>query len=211
MKKTKERPRVSIHRTLISELIHLKPKEFFTSQYKVSWPEAKEFLNENIKLNLFVSSKFIQAEYDEDKQTVVEHFNSKGYRDAEIVSDTVYANDGRTINIDLHVSEGPKYYFRNIIWTGNYIYTDKQLNAVLGINKGDVYNKELIDKKLTFNPKGMDISGLYMDDGYLFFRITPVEVAVAGDSIDVEMRILKVNKLLSMKLQSPEMTAPAIT
>lgn len=191
MKGTHERPRFSLHRTIIREVIDLKPREFADSSYKVSWKEVKEFINDNVKLNLFTSSKFIQTDYEDDKKKVIEYFNSKGYRDADIVADTVYAHDGRTINIDLQVYEGPKYYFRNIIWTGNYIYSDKQLNAVLGISKGDVYNKELIDKKLQFNPKGLDISGLYMDDGYLFFRINPVEVAVAGDSIDVEMRIFE--------------------
>ena len=191
MKKTKERPRFVLHRTLINYLLEAKPKEYLTTAQPVTKKEFKEFLNENVKLNLFTSSKFIQADYDEDKKKVIEHFNSKGYRDAEIITDTVYANNGTTINIDFKVHEGPKYYFRNIIWKGNYVYTDRQLNSVLGISKGDVYNKELIDKKLQFNPKGMDISGLYMDDGYLFFRINPVEVAVAGDSIDVEMRIFE--------------------
>jgi outer membrane protein insertion porin family len=189
MKKTRERPRFALHRTLIREIFGLKPKEIVTSSHKVSWKEAKEFLNENVKLNLFVSSKFIQAEYEEDKKKLIEFYNSKGYRDAEIVSDTIYAHNDRTINIEIKIHEGPKYYFRNIIWSGNYIYTNKQLDAVLNINKGDVYNKELISKKLQFNPKGLDISGLYMDDGYLFFHINDVEVAVAGDSIDVEMRI----------------------
>src|SRR5690606_7726357 len=112
-------------------------------------------------------------------------------RDAEIIEDSVFNHNDRTINIVFKVYEGPKYYFRNIFWTGNYVYSDRQLDAVLGIAKGDVYNKELIDKKITFNPKGLDISGLYMDDGYLFFRIVPVEVAVQGDSIDVEMRIFE--------------------
>jgi outer membrane protein insertion porin family len=191
MKGTHERPRFSLHRTIIREAIDLNPKEFADSSYKVSWKEMKEFVNDNVKLNLFTSSKFIQTDYEDDKKKVIEYFNSKGYRDADIVEDTVYANDGRTINIDLKVYEGPKYYFRNIIWTGNYIYSDKQLNAVLGISKGDVYNSELYNRKLQFNPKGLDISGLYMDDGYLFFRINPVEVAVAGDSIDVEMRIFE--------------------
>jgi outer membrane protein insertion porin family len=191
MKGTHERPRFSLHRALISEVIALKPKEFVDSSYKTSWKEVKEFINDNVKLNLFTSSKFIQTDYEDDKKKIIEYFNSKGYRDAEIVTDTVYAHDGRTINIDFQIYEGPKYYFRNIIWTGNYIYSDKQLNAVLGISKGDVYNSDLYNKKLQFNPKGLDISGLYMDDGYLFFRINPVEVAVAGDSIDVEMRIFE--------------------
>ncbi|MCI0752012.1 MAG: BamA/TamA family outer membrane protein, partial [Flammeovirgaceae bacterium] len=107
------------------------------------------------------------------------------------IADTIYAHNNRTIDIDLKVTEGPKYYFRNIIWKGNYIHTDKTLNAILGIKKGDVYNQELIYKKIQFNMKGPDISGLYMDDGYLFFRINPVETAVEGDSIDVEMRIFE--------------------
>jgi outer membrane protein insertion porin family len=167
MKGTHERPRFSLHRALISEVIALKPKEFVDSSYKTSWKEVKEFINDNVKLNLFTSSKFIQTDYEDDKKKIIEYFNSKGYRDAEIVTDTVYAHDGRTINIDFQIYEGPKYYFRNIIWTGNYIYSDKQLNAVLGISKGDVYNSDLYNKKLQFNPKGLDISGLYMDDGYL--------------------------------------------
>jgi outer membrane protein insertion porin family len=191
MKGTKERPRFKLHRTLISTLFDLQPKTFFTSTHPVTKKEFKEFLNDNVKLNVFTSSKFIQSDFEDDKQKVIEHFNSKGYRDAEIISDTVYAHDNTTIDIDFKIHEGPKYYFRNIIWRGNYVYTDRQLNQVLAIQKGDVYNKELIDKKLQFNPKGMDISGLYMDDGYLFFRINPVEVAVAGDSIDVEMRIFE--------------------
>jgi outer membrane protein insertion porin family len=191
LKKTKERPRFALHRTLLSELLVFKPKEFFTSSYPVSKKELKEFLNDNVKLNIFTSSKFIKTDYEDDKKRIIEHYNSKGYRDAEIVKDSVYAYNDKTINIDFKIYEGPKYYFRNIIWKGNYVYNDKQLNAVLGISKGDVYNKELIDKKLQFNPKGLDISGLYMDDGYLFFRINPVEVAVNGDSIDVEMRIFE--------------------
>lgn len=191
MKKTHERPRFSIHRAILSELINLKPKEFIDSSYKVGPSELKEFVNDNVKLNFFAGSKFIKTEYEDDKKKVIDFYNTKGYRDIEILSDTVYAHDDRTINIDFKISEGPKYYFRNIIWTGNYIYSDKQLNAVLAISKGDVYNNELIQKKLQFNPKGLDISGLYMDDGYLFFRITPIEVAVEGDSIDVEMRIFE--------------------
>jgi outer membrane protein insertion porin family len=189
LKKTKERPRFVLHRTILAELFHFNPKQYFTSSEKLTWAETKEFFNDNIKLNVFVGSKFIKSDYDEDKQKLIDFYNSKGYRDAEIVTDSLYAYDDRSINIDFKISEGPKYYFRNIIWKGNYVYNDNTLNAVLAIKKGDVYNKEMIDRKLTFNPKGPDISGLYMDDGYLFFHINPVEVAVAGDSIDVEMRI----------------------
>lgn len=190
MKGTKEHPRFTLHRTILKTIFNLN-SDFFSSSDSVSRKELLEFLNDNVKLNVFSSSKFIQSDYEDDKKKVIDFLNSKGYRDAEIVSDTVYAHNSRTINIDLRVKEGPKYYFRNILWKGNFVYTDKQLNAVLGINKGDVYNNELIQKKMTFNPKGLDISGLYMDDGYLFFRINPVELAVEGDSIDVEMRIFE--------------------
>lgn len=187
LKKTKEHPRFILHRTILQEIFA--PQKYFGPAEKVSWKDVKEFFNDNVKLNVFSSSKFIRADYDEDKLKLIEFYNSKGYRDAEIISDSVYDYNSRKINIDFKIYEGPKYYFRNIIWTGNYVYNDKQLDAVLGIAKGDVYNNEMIQRKLTFNPKGMDISGLYMDDGYLFFQIDPIEVAVSGDSIDVEMRI----------------------
>lgn len=191
LKKTAEHPRFALHRTVLGMLLAFRPRDLkdINRTYPVTWGEAKEFLSDNLKLNIFKGSKFIQADYDEDKKKLIEYYNSKGYRDAELVLDSVYRFDSRNININLRVVEGEKYYFRNIIWTGNYLHDDKTLNAILGIKKGDVYNRELIDKKLTFNPKGADISGLYMDDGYLFFRITPVEFAVGKDSIDVEMRI----------------------
>jgi outer membrane protein insertion porin family len=187
LKKTKERPRIVLHRTILKTIFH--PKQYLGTPYAVSWRGVKEFLNDNIKLNVFASSKFIRSDYDEDKQKMIGYYNSKGYRDAEIVDDSIYNYNDKSINIDFKIYEGPKYYFRNILWTGNYIYSEKQLSTVLAISKGDVYNNELIQKKIHFNPKGLDISGLYMDDGYLFFHINPVEVAVAGDSIDVEMRI----------------------
>jgi outer membrane protein insertion porin family len=189
LKKTKEYPRVVLHRTILYELFHMKPRQFFGSTHKVNWKDTKAFFAANVKPNLFVSSKFIKTDYEDDKKALISFYNSKGYRDAEIVVDTSYRHNDRSIDIDFKLYEGPKYYFRNIIWNGNYVYSNAQLNAVLNIQKGDVYNNELIQKKLQFNPKGLDISGLYMDDGYLFFRINPVEVAVEGDSIDVEMRI----------------------
>jgi outer membrane protein insertion porin family len=188
LKKTKEYPRFALHRTILQEIFH--PKKYFgPPAEQSSWRDVKEFLNDNVKLNIFSSSKLIQTDYEEDKKKLIEYYNSKGYRDAEIVTDSIYDHNSRSINIDFKISEGPRYYFRNILWTGNYIYTDKQLASILAISKGDVYNRDLIEKKIHFNPKGADISGLYMDDGYLFFQINPIEVAVDGDSIDVEMRI----------------------
>jgi len=192
MKSTNERLRFSLFRRAGELIVSAKPKkvkEFFTSSYEADDNAVKQFLQNNIKLNFFKSQKFIMNEYEADKEALINFYNSKGYRDAEILADTIYAYSDNAINIELKINEGKKYYFRDILWKGNFVYNDETLDKVLNIEKGDVYNKELIDQKLNFNPKGPDISGLYMDDGYLFFNVQPVEVAVVGDSIDVEMRI----------------------
>ena len=192
LKKTHERARISLHRKILSGALRFKPKyikQYFDSSYQVSWKDIKIFIDRNVKLNFLSGSKFIRTEFEEDKKKVVEYYNTKGYRDAEILSDTIEGFGSNSINLKIKLEEGSKYYFRNIIWTGNFIHTAATLNKILDINKGDVYNKAMIDKKTTFNPKGADISGLYMDDGYLFFSVTPVEVSIVGDSIDIEMRI----------------------
>src|SRR5690606_35403133 len=108
---------------------------------------------------------------------------SKGYRDAAIVKDSVYKYKKKRVVIDITVSEGKKYYFRNVIWKGNYLYTDKVLADILDVKKGDIYNYEALERKLNYNPNGPDISSLYLDNGYLFFSVDPVEVMVEGDSI----------------------------
>ncbi|MBO3272745.1 MULTISPECIES: outer membrane protein assembly factor BamA [Hymenobacter] len=137
---------------------------------------------------LLTSGKFQRAEYEEDKQKLLDFYNAQGYRDAIIVSDTlIRKDDGLALRIT--VDEGPKYYFRNITWSGNYLYDDKTLASVLGIKEGSAYSKETLDKRLNYNPTGQDITSLYMNDGYLFFSIEPVETKVEGDSIDIEMRI----------------------
>lgn len=194
MKKTHEYARITLHRAVLGAVLGFKPRyvrEFRDSSYQMSWRQLKEFVNQHVKLNVFSGSKFIASDYEEDKLKLIEYYNSQGFRDAEILSDTIVNYDERSIDVRFKVSEGRKYYFRNITWTGNFIHSAATLNKILDINKGDVYNNELLEKKTTFNPKGADISGLYMDDGYLFFRVVPVEVAVEGDSIDVEMRIFE--------------------
>lgn len=192
LKKTKEHARITLHRAILGGLLTFKPKrtkQYLDSSRAVSLKSIKGFLNYNLKLNVFATSKFIASEYEQDKLSLIEYYNSLGYRDAEIVSDTVIRKSRDRVDIKMKINEGKKYYFRNITWTGNYVYSAATLDRVLDIEKGDVYNRELIQKKTTFNPKGPDVSGLYMDDGYLFFRINDVEVAVEGDSIDIEMRI----------------------
>ena len=144
---------------------------------------------DNIRIRIFKSSKFIDEDYQEDKLGLLEKYNSLGYRDARIVRDSISKNPDNTINIDVWVEEGHKYYFRNITWVGNTKYPDEFLNRIMKINKGDVYNQEDMRTALTYNPNGTDISSLYMDDGYLFFDVSPVEVSVENDSIDIEIRM----------------------
>jgi outer membrane protein insertion porin family len=154
---------------------------------------TKEFLDPYFRFKLFSSAKFNANKFTEDKENVLQYYNSLGYRDATIVADTQYYTRKGNLNVDIKVSEGSKYYFGNISWKGNTKYSDSILNLLLGIKKGDIYNIETLNKKLgkQLSPEGGDISGLYMDDGYLFFRVEPVETAVYNDTIDYEIRIIE--------------------
>lgn len=162
---------------------------------------ANNYINENIKIRIFKSSKYIDSEFDEDKQTLIDKYNALGFRDAKIISDSVYRHDEKTININVKVDEGDRYYFGNITWIGNTKYNDELLNSILRIKKGDIYNKEALNTNLSFNPAGMDVSSLYLDDGYLFFQAVPIETRVENDTIDLEIRIregkqARINKVL---------------
>ena len=139
--------------------------------------------------NIFNSSKYLEENYEKDKQKIIAKYNQKGYRDAKILKDSVYKVSENRLSIDITIDEGKKYFFRNVTWVGNTKYTSKELNTVLGIKRGDVFDQSLLDARLYMNPNGNDISSLYMDDGYLFFQVSPVEVLVDKDSIDMEMRI----------------------
>lgn len=150
---------------------------------------ATDWYSDNVKLRIFKSSKFIKTNYEDDKLSIIKQYNAKGYRDAYIERDSVSRNDDKSVNLDLWVSEGKKYYYRNINWVGNTKYTADFLNSVLRIRKGDTYNQEMMETNLSYNPNGFDVSSLYLDEGYLFFSAQPVEVRVENDSIDLEIRI----------------------
>ncbi len=137
--------------------------------------------------NIFKASKFIPKNYAEDKKKIIEKYNEEGYRDAILTYDSISPYDEKTINIYIGIEEGHKFYFRNISWLGNTMYTSEQLSHVLGIKKGDVYNSKVLDEKLLYDPVG--VMALYQDNGYLFSNVQPVEVLVENDSIDLEMRI----------------------
>jgi outer membrane protein insertion porin family len=168
------------------------------SEYIKDWgfltpSKTKTFLDPYFRFKLFSSAKFDVKKYEEDKEKVITYYNSLGYRDAQILADTQYNSTNGNINVALKVIEGKKYYFGNITWKGNAKYSDSVLSVILGIQKGDVYNIETLNKKLgkELSPEGGDISAYYMDDGYLFFRIDPVETAVYNDTIDYEIRIVE--------------------
>lgn len=156
---------------------------------------------DRLRPRIFKQSKFMEENYEKDRESIIEKYNDKGYRDAKIVQDSVYKTSDHTIGISITVNEGKKYYFRNITWVGNTKYSAKTLSEILGIEKGDVYSQAKLDKRLYMNPDGRDVSSLYMDDGYLFFQLTPVETTVSDDSIDLEIRIYEgqqatINKIM---------------
>ncbi len=144
------------------------------------------------------SSKYQESKFAEDLESILTYYNENGYRDARILSDTAYLvksdqeDDKRDyMRVKIKVHEGHKFYFRNITFSGNTIYPSELLSKHLRINKGDPYNRTLLEQNLRYNPSGTDISSMYMDNGYLFFDATPVEVGVVNDSIDIEIRIVE--------------------
>ena len=143
--------------------------------------------------NFFSSKKFNEQEYENDKRAMISVFNEAGYRDARIVKDTMYFIEPGRLQIDFDIDEGKKYFFRNITWTGNSVYTTENLNNILMINKGDVYDVVTMEKRLFGGGKQSeyDVSKAYRDNGYLFFNIQPVELNIEADSVDVEMRIVE--------------------
>ncbi len=147
-----------------------------------------DYFADRAKLRIFKSSKFNEDDYEQDKISLIEKYNELGYRNAYIEKDSFYIKDGN-INIDILISEGKKYYFRNIDFVGNTKYPTGLLKQLLNIGKGDVYNQTRLMQNLSMNPEGNDISSLYMNDGYLFFYANPVEVLIENDSIDIEIRI----------------------
>ena len=137
--------------------------------------------------NVFKPSKLLPDEYEADKQNIIDKYNELGYRDARIVSDSVFNNVDGTITLVMKIDEGNKYYFRNITWLGNTKYNSEFLNRVLGIQPGDTYNHKLLEERLLYDPVG--VMSVYQDNGYLFSNINPVEILVENDSIDIEMRV----------------------
>jgi len=196
LKGTKEKSRLTLNPTFDSGQIVTVKRYGFDQYVKekgfLTLSKTKKVLDPYARFKLS-SAKFDKVKFSEDKESLLAYYNSLGYRDAVIENDTVYYNKAGNLNIDLKVNEGRRYYFGNITWRGNTKYSDSILTAIIGIRKGDIYNLEVLNKKLgkSASPDGGDISGIYQDDGYLFFRTDPVETAVYNDTIDFEIRIIE--------------------
>ena len=138
-------------------------------------------------LNLFRTKKFVPENFEADKQLIIDKYNELGYRDAMIVKDSVAQYDEKTVDVYMDIDEGQKYYLRNVTWVGNTLYPSEQLNFLLRMKKGDVYNQKLLGERTSTDDDA--IGNLYYNNGYLFYNLDPVEVNIVGDSIDLEMRI----------------------
>jgi outer membrane protein insertion porin family len=199
MKGTKEMSRLRLHPPVNNNPYDSSSDKMSFSNYLkqngyLSVSKTKDVLDPYLRLKLFTSSKFNDKKYTEDKDKLLNYYNSLGYRDVTVAADTQYYNSEGNMNVAIKLNEGRQYYFGNVTWRGNTKYPDSLLNIILGIKKGDIYNVETLNKKLGIPvppQEGGDISSLYQDDGYLFFRIEPVETAVYNDTIDHEIRIVE--------------------
>ena len=139
--------------------------------------------------NLFKQKKFVKSDYADDLNRIIQKYNEKGYRDAKILFDSVAKYDDKTVDVYIKVEEGKKYYIRNIDWVGNTVYPTQDLSTFLGINPGEVYNQKLINKRLLEDEDA--VSNYYMNKGYLFYQLVPIEKNIIGDSIDLELRMFE--------------------
>ena len=140
-------------------------------------------------LKLFSQKKFVDTDYKDDLNRIIEKYNELGYRDAKILSDSVVPYDEKKVDVYINLEEGKKYYLSDISWVGNTLYSTDQLDYLLGMKPGDVYNQKLLNKRLTTDDDA--VSNAYMDKGYLFYQLVPIEKNITGDSIDLELRMFE--------------------
>lgn len=164
--------------------VEFEGNEAFTDR-RLRWKGFKE--TNQIWPNLFVNHKFIESKYRADLVHLIDFYNEHGYRDAKVLADSVYQISPKRAGVWVKVYEGPQYHIREIRWVGNTVFPSERLDKLLGLKKGDVYDQSLLEKRLFTDDNS--ISTLYMDDGYLFFNLEPVEVDVSSDSVTLEMRL----------------------
>ncbi|WP_438268958.1 outer membrane protein assembly factor BamA [Pedobacter polysacchareus] len=164
----------------------------FTGNEVFSDAKLRKFLKKTKQqafYKVFGSGKFNKEKYDEDKKTLIAKIQDRGYRDAVILKDSIYRYNDKSIGIKIDLFEGPKYYFGDISWVGNAKYSGKDLERILGIEKGEVFSEEKLERKLRGSPNSDDVSSLYLNDGYLTFNVDPIQTKIKGDTIDMEIRI----------------------
>lgn len=166
---------------------------YFTGNEVMSSRALKRTLKKtnekNDILKIFSQKKFVESDYQDDLNRILERYNERGYRDARIIADSVVPYNDNTVDVYIHLDEGPQYFIRDISWVGNTLYPTEVLDNYLGMEPGDVYNQKLMRKRL--NEDDDAVSNLYMDNGYLFYQLIPIEREVVGDSISLEMRMIE--------------------
>lgn len=198
LKGTKEMTRITLYpqkdTPVLGEAEKFDAHDLLAKQGFLRPTTIKNTIDPYFRFKLFSSAKFNDKKYEEDKLKLIEFYNAKGFRDSRVLKDTVYEGTSGNLNVELKIDEGRQYYFGNMIYRGNTKYSDSILNLIMDIKKGEIYNKETLDKRLGKQLSaegGADLSALYMDDGYLFFRAEATEVAVYNDTIDHEIRIFE--------------------
>ena len=146
-------------------------------------------------INFFKGTKLNENDYEADKELLIDFYNSRGYRNATIIRDSIYPINEKRLGIDLEVSEGNKYYIRNVSWVGNSVYETEGLQQMFGVKKGDIYDKKTMHKQLGIgketDPEAASVSSLYQNEGYLMSQIEPAETIIAPDSIDIEVKVFE--------------------
>jgi len=196
MKSTKEMNRITLFPVVVKNPFGDTAKKQTFNEYIndvgfMSATKTRDYIDPYFRIRGFSGAKFNEIKYIDDKESILNYYNSRGYRNAVILKDTAILDERNNINLFVKVAEGNQFYFGDMVWRGNTKYSDSILNVLLGIKKGDVYNLELLNKRLgkQLSAEGADIGSLYMDDGYLFFQVDPVETAVYNDTIDFELRV----------------------
>ncbi len=196
MKGTKEMNRITLFPIVVKNpfgdtVTRPSFKEYINDVGFMTITKTRDYVDPYFRIRGFSGAKFSEIKYTEDKESVLNYYNSRGYRNAVILKDTSILDERNNINLFIKVNEGSQFYFGNMVWRGNTKYPDSVLNSILGIKKGDVYNMELLNKRIgkQLSAEGADIGSLYQDDGYLFFQVDPVETAVYNDTIDFELRM----------------------
>ena len=173
--------------------VKIKDITFVGNEFFSSAKLKKQMKGTKVKnMNFFRASKFIDSKFEEDKLKLKKFYNDNGFKDFYIISDSLYTASEDRIGLVIKLDEGTQYYLRNVNWVGNSVYPKEYLEKVFNVDKGSVYNQSLIEDRLNGSAGAQDaVSSLYLDYGYLFSRLTPVEAKVENDSVDLEVRIFE--------------------